>query len=152
MAVWPHAQEYQIEARKFARLHDKEFADLFFVVRGRGIGVGILCVHAEYVRRRNRDLCQKRFVHHPVIALGVSRRHIALIAKEEKNAIPCEVGVVGGEQRIESLGRRTARQGDCKASLSADGGASKTDEFFSSSVKQIGGGGKDFNRARHRKL
>src|SRR5260370_18117371 len=99
-------------------------------------------LHAKDVLGRNLNLCQQRFIHHPTIAVGVSGRDVALVAKKQKDAVPDEVGVVCGEQRIESFWSRATGKRDRESSLGADGGPSAANEFFGRGVNKIGGPGK----------
>src|SRR5260370_5113257 len=110
----------------------------------------IFGLHGKAVLGWNLNLCQQRFIPHPTIAVGVSGRDVALVAKKQKDAVPDEVGVVCGEQRIESFWSRATGERDRESSLGADGGASGANEFFGSGVKKIGGTGKHFNRSSRR--
>ena len=119
MAVQAHAEQNQVAARG-ARLEDRPERRL--VVRRGPRRVRRLSRDPEDLTRRHRHLAEERLPGHPVVRLGVGRRHTALVTKEDPRPAPVDARPrrLARERRVEPARGRAAGQRHREAAPVAD--------------------------------
>ena len=134
VAVAAHAEQYQIEFRKFrVRVELEKYRDGRPVQRGGPFGVVFLGPPAKDVFPGDAERLEEILRRHPVISLIVVGRHAALVAEKEKTSRPVdslfEIG--RGQQAVERFRRRAAGQrGREPAALRPDRVRRDLDELF----------------------
>ena len=64
----------------------------------------------------HRDLGEQGFVGHPVVALGMVGRNVALVAPEKIDLVPRDAGL-GGQQGVQGFRRRTTGESDGESAV-----------------------------------
>src|SRR5437667_213277 len=114
--------------------------------RRRGRSSSSICRRwdARVWREGRRSRREHSEVGHPVIAVGMVGRHVALIAEEEKCLVPRNVRA-SREQLVKALGSGAARQGDGEPAICVHGAFGQRDKLSGSGLKQILGARQDAN-------
>src|SRR5688572_15579553 len=99
MAIFAESEKNQIEAWQLFRWQQENLPQLGLICRRGGGGLQF-ADHAMHVLVGNEYLRQQRFFDHAKIALGMIRRHAALITPEKMNLPPSELQIeFRGRQR-----------------------------------------------------
>ena len=128
--VVAQADEYQVEARKFA-LADPERRSHLFLVGERGLLGRVFTAYPMNLIRPQTEPAQHRAVRHPEIARRIVRRHASLVTPKELHLFPIDAQAEAlGQQCISRRRRRSAGETEHEFGVHADRFAGKVRDLL----------------------
>src|SRR5580704_7010095 len=124
MSLGAHAEQNQIEAWELAGLQLKRCAQLVLIFCRCLVDTRVLRVDAMHLLHFDRSFRKHRFGSHAKVALGIIRRDVPFIAKKKLDLLPRHFGLqqwIGGQQSVQNLRRRPARECYCESPFSLNG-------------------------------
>ena len=138
MPIRTHAQQDQIKARKLLWFESKNLSHCLFIGFRGGRGIRHFRRHPKDVAGRHRNFCKHGLVRHAVVAIRIHRRDMPLIAPEKERAVPRQGRArIGRQQRIQTLGSRSAGEREGEASALGQRLIRGAHNLFRRSLKQL---------------